>query len=368
MVSGPEAAKKFENRYSRLERLLHRIAFRGWGVQTALAEIEDSLFGKQFKAINITRPVFVTGLPRAGTTLILELIETQPQFVAHTYRDMPFLLVPLLWSRLSQPFQEPNASMERAHGDGVMVNADSTEAFEEVIWRQFWKDHYQADRILLWGDQRDPEFETFFTNHIRKIIALRKPAESSGARYVSKNNLNISRLDLIRRVFPDAVIIVPFRSPQAQAASLLRQHLNFLDMHAADPFARRYMEAIGHYDFGANLRPIAFGDFFAEGRRHDPLTLAFWVEYWAAAYGHILAAKTAGVTLISYEALSAAPERTLKGLAGLLELENPEALTRLAGRIRASAATGAHDKLPDGLVARVDEIHEQLCARALNVD
>ncbi len=29
-------------------------------------------------------------------------------------------------------------------------------------------------------------------------------------------------------------------------------------MHARDPFARRYMEAIGHYDFGANLRPIDF--------------------------------------------------------------------------------------------------------------
>ena len=42
-------------------------------------------------------------------------------------------------------------------------------------------------------------------------------------------------------MFPDCRIIVPLRDPAAHAASLLRQHKNFLTRHAEDTFTRRYM-------------------------------------------------------------------------------------------------------------------------------
>jgi len=32
----------------------------------------------------------------------------------------------------------------------------------------------------------------------------------------------------------------------------------FIDIQREDAFARWYMEAIGHYEFGAGLRPIRF--------------------------------------------------------------------------------------------------------------
>ena len=60
--------------------------------------------------------------------------------------------------------------------------------------------------------------------HFRKLMALRG---SGSARYVSKNNANIARIPLIARLFPDAIILVPFRNPMDHAGSLLRTHLLF---------------------------------------------------------------------------------------------------------------------------------------------
>ena len=60
-------------------------------------------------------------------------------------------------------------------------------------------------------------------------------------RYISKNNGNIARLDLIVALFPAGEILVPLRRPLDQAASLLKQHLNFLKQHSESDFTRRYM-------------------------------------------------------------------------------------------------------------------------------
>ena len=39
---------------------------------------------------------------------------------------------------------------KRAHGDGMLIDFDSPEALEEVLWKTFWRRHYRSDRILPW--------------------------------------------------------------------------------------------------------------------------------------------------------------------------------------------------------------------------
>jgi hypothetical protein len=96
---------------------------------------------------------------------------------------------------------------------------------------------------------RDENFEMFLRNHIRKIIALRAVPNSDGQcrRYVSKNNANIARLELLQVLFPDCRIIVPVRDPSRQIRSLRGQHENFTARHAREPFSLRYMEWLGHF-------------------------------------------------------------------------------------------------------------------------
>jgi hypothetical protein len=353
----------FENRYGLLDRALHRLAFASGSAQRALAELEDRLYRDLLAGIELRDPVLIAGLPRAGTTLLLELCSALPQFASHTYRDMPFLLCPLLWGRFSSRFQQRSPRRERAHGDGMQVSADSPEALEEVLWKLFWPQHYRADRIEPWQTAEDPEFRDFLHRHLKKIVALRCGERAAEGRYVSKNNANLARLAVLPELLPGARIVVPFREPLQHAASLLRQHRRFAELHAADRFARDYMEAVGHCEFGAALRPIDFAGWLAARASKSDQELGFWLEYWTAAYCHALSRAEPGgaLYLLSYDELCARPARELGRLAEWLGIEDAHGLRGGAQRL---AAPRPHplraEDVDAGIAERARALHRDL--------
>lgn len=346
--------------YSATERLLHRIAFNTTTAQLGLADIEDRVFARKLNNYSVERPVFVTGLPRAGTTLLLECLARMPEFAAHCYRDMPFVLTPMLWSQFSSAFHKTGTRRERAHSDGMTIDFDSPEALEEVVWQAFWQKHYRDDRIEPWGKTADREFSLFFRSHLRKIVALRRPTNLHGVRYVSKNNLNIARLPLIRSIFPDATIIIPFRHPLDHAASLLQQHCNFSALHKSDPFAADYMRALGHYDFGVNLRPINF-DNWLQKDGNDANTLTFWLQYWVATYRHLLQ-NNGAAHFLCYETLCSEPAHTLNDLARLLHCRDADKLRSAANDIRAPRPHRIdRSAISATLIDETEALYDQLC-------
>ena len=327
-------SESFENRYSLLDKLMHRIAFKTPGFQTVVSDMEDKIFAKELKGIKARDPVFITSLPRAGTTLVLELCAKLEEFATHRYKDMPFIITPLFWSKFASGFRKKDELRERAHGDGMMVNIESPEAMEEMLWMAFWEEHYKEDRILLWNGDENEEFTIFFRNHMRKLIAARKKDNPSASRYISKNNLNISRIDYLLREYPDSTIILIVRNPLQHAKDLLEQHENFSDMHAEDKFAREYMRGIGHFDFGDNLKPVDFGSWMDERRVTDPFKLDFWLEYWTNAFEHLLAKQgTSGLRFLSYDELSTKPREVLGRLADVIQAKSPDKLVEQSGVI-----------------------------------
>jgi len=84
--------------YSPADRMLHRLAFNTRTAQLGVASVEDQMFRAALEKISSERPVFVTGMPRSGTTLVLECLANLPDFASHTCRDMPFVFIPCLWS------------------------------------------------------------------------------------------------------------------------------------------------------------------------------------------------------------------------------------------------------------------------------
>lgn len=360
----------FESDYSAIDRWVHKLAMHQLETQKLLSMLEDRSFDKANPDIHAGAPVFVTSLPRAGTTLLLELIAQAPDFAAHTYRDMPFLLCPLTWNRASVPFRKKASSRERAHGDGMSVSYDSVEAFEEIVWRAFWPDHFEARRIRPWqASDRDEEdrFVAFLRQHMRKIIALARRRKDTSAphRYVSKNNANIARLAWLARHFPDATVLIPYREPAGHVGSLARQHLNFLDLHAKDPFALRYMETIGHLEFGQARRPIDFGDWLENAADLDPRTPDYWAEYWIVAYEAVLRTAGENAVLCSYDRLCAAPGRNLAALEERLRMA-PNSLTAQTSRFRPPTRYEAlQDAIAPARRRRMQEILAALDARAL---
>jgi hypothetical protein len=351
----------FHVNYTFLDRVIHRIAFLSPAVQLTAADIEKAIFASAYRDVTISRPVFITSLPRAGTTVLLDAVAQLPSVCTHVYRDMPFVLAPIFWARLTGPFRQRAESRERAHADGVLVSEDSAEAFEEVLWRALWPHKYGRERIELWSvDDCTAEALAQLLEHMRKIVALRRPGNAVERRYASKNNANIARLPLLRRMFPDASVVVPIRHPLQHARSLLRQHRNFLALHAQEAFARRYMEDIGHYEFGKLHRPIRFPGLDALIGGRSPLTLDYWLGYWIAAFEHVREHRHV-IIPISYEALCARPQAVFSNLLGHLGIAVDDRSVQAGTANFHLPLERPSDDEPDGeLLRRAERLHQTL--------
>lgn len=303
-----------------------------------LGETEGDFRAARLDARPIDRPVFVAGLARSGTTILLTLLAAAGGVATHRYRDFPFLDIPLLWNWFQDRAARPAPPAERAHGDRIRVTPQSPEAFEEPLWQAFFPDAHHPDRShLLDAGTRAPAFEAYFRRHIRKILYLR-----DGSRYLSKGNYNIARIRYLARVFPDARFVLPVRAPRAHVRSLVRQHARFSAMAAGDPRVGAWMAAAGHYEFGPQRRPLVI----AEG--DGAAIRAGWAEdehlgyarQWAAVYAHVAGlrddpALAGRLAVLRYETLCADPAGTVADLLALTGLEDPQ------GRVAAAAATVA---------------------------
>lgn len=353
----------FKHSYSSLDQFLHRLAFNTLSSQMGLVEFESFLNRKFLNTIDIQKPVFVTALPRAGTTSLLELLVNSGEFVSHAYSDMPFLMLPIVWQKLSKLLKQNERTITTL-GGGLMLSEESPESFEEIIWRHFWPKHYGESRIIPWEKNQSTRFEKYFRDHLQKIVFLRVGERYDGQRYVSNNNLNLARIPYLTRMFTECSVIVPFLDPYQHAALLSKQHQHFSNIHRQDEFAKKYMRDIGRYDFGENLKPIDFNRWLEKSRFQDPFNIHFWLEYWLNSYRYLLAMDFPQVTLMSYEALCIQAERGLRMLADAADMAEPEKLVRQNGRLSLANPYPLNISVDEELRVQVDEVYQQLLARS----
>lgn len=308
--------------YSFADRMLHYFAFSHQVVLRAVSALEDILVPRSL-AVTDAPPIFVTSLARGGTTAILNALCASPTLASHTYRDMPFITAPTLWGHLSGGARRSVSPRKRAHGDGLVIDLDSPEALEEVVWKMHWPKMYRERSITQWTDRHhNSASEVFMHQHQRKIIAARRSHRPIGklqpTRYCSKNNANIARLSYLLRVFPDCQLVVPVRRPERHAASLLNQHKNFIQLHDEDEFTSRYMRDIGHFDFGRDHKYIEFAGFDPE--LYSSLTGDYWLAYWLSAFEEIIKHRTECIFVLQDD-LRSAPQKTIERLYQQLGLD-----------------------------------------------
>lgn len=302
-----------------------------------LGALEEDFCHAQLEALRIEKPVFVAGLARSGTTMMLELLSQADGVATHRYRDFPFLFAPLAWSWLQERLAPGAAApVERPHRDRIEITRESAEAFEEPLWQAFFPAAHDPGRCHVLGPEtRHPRFEAFFAAHLRKILWLR-----GGTRYVSKGNYNVARIGYLARLFPDARFVVPVREPLAHVHSLARQHELFCRYAAQDARVPPYLEAAGHYEFGPQRRPINL-----EAGRVGEIDAAWregghyrgYARQWAQVYAHVHRLRSdpalAGrILVVRYEDACASPQSLLRELLGFC------ALTDCRGRAAAAAA------------------------------
>jgi len=130
------------NNYTFLQKKLHKISLQNNLIKKSLFEIEKILFLNQ-NNINNNNHIFITGLPRSGTTILLNFFYQSNEYASLTYKDMPFVLSPNILSKLVKNNKvDPK---ERIHKDGIKYDQDSPDTFDEVFFLTFTKNSYQEN-------------------------------------------------------------------------------------------------------------------------------------------------------------------------------------------------------------------------------
>ena len=342
--------------YGRLDRLLHRIALGSDAVLEMSFDLERARHGKAAAARELGPPVFVTGLARAGTTILMRLIHAADDFASLRYRDLPFPLAPNGWARISARLKRHVETRERGHGDGLDHDLDSPEAIEEVFWKLHdGKRYCRADGMIPY--QADAETLAAFADY-RGLVCLRYGAR----RYLSKNNANVLRVGSLARNVPGARVVHPFRDPLAQARSLHRQHRQACILASEDPFRGAFMRWLGHHEFGAHQRPFLLPA--GSGPRGDPDTLAYWLATWIGVHTHLLSQPEdvrQTQIFVDYDVLATGDPALLERLGGRLELARPLSPESLR---QPAPAPHRETKLPADLLEEANRIHAALRARA----
>jgi len=310
--------------------LLSILAHRSRGLMRHLGGVESRWLGRKLQSIELNAPVFLTGLARSGTTILLEELARFPGVATHRYRDFPFLMTPVFWNRFTSRFAAKQEPVERPHKDRIRITAESPEAFEEPIWQFFFPEaHSPTSLHRLGADVKNEEFESFFRDHIRKVLLLR-----SGRRYLSKENYNVSRIEYLGRIFPDSRFLIPVRHPVDHVHSLVRQHRLFCDYDRQDRRVRSYLAMAGHYEFGPQRCPIRL-----DGDSGDRAFAAWqkgadyrgYAIQWAAIYRliHQLCSREDGLSrrilVVRYEDFCATPHEVMRRILAHIDLP-PRAL------------------------------------------
>ncbi|MCB1783873.1 MAG: sulfotransferase [Alphaproteobacteria bacterium] len=323
--------------------------------------LESKLLTYDIEDIKIEKPVFISGLARSGSTILVEILASHPDVSSHQYRDYPYLHVHYFWNIVRMFVPSTDKKVERAHKDRLMINAGSPEALEEMLWTSFFKDlHTPEQNAVLSENTQNKDFENFYKDNIRKNLYLRKRK-----RFACKNNYNLTRIKYLKKLFPDARFIIPVRLPEEHIASLVKQNKLFRDAQKDDERSKRYTKRLEHYEFGYDFRPLNTGNpeeiaTIQSLWEKEEYTLAY-AHYWNALHLYIAdilkdPELQGSVKLVRYDDFCNTPAKTIEDITTFCALtpKSEDWIQNWAKDI--SAPTYYKPDFPEDIRAQIKEI------------
>lgn len=242
----------------------------------------------EIRKLEIKKPIYITGLARAGTTIILEMLSKHPDLATHQYKHLLMPYLPNWISKISNKVKLNSKPTERIHKDGIMIMSDSPEAVEEIFWKKYFK-YVQDENTshIINGNVINPKFERFYANHIRKLLITQ-----DRSRYLAKNNYNITRLDYLLRIFPSAKFLLIIRNPVNHIASLIKQTKLFIKMEEDIPLLQDWLKILGHREFGhdricINVNNTELIHKIRKLWSNKKTYVKGWAYYWVSIYDFI---------------------------------------------------------------------------------
>lgn len=254
-----------------------------------LGNLESAMLARKMATQPVDRPVYICGLPRAGTTITLQMLSEHPDVVTHKYADFLMPYMPYVWNQIFPriPVNAMKKPVPRIHRDRIEVTRDSAEMGEEILWEHFFPQVHDERRYsVLDGSVSNPAFERFYVDHLRKLALVR-----GRSRYVSKAILCVLRMQYLRRVFPDARFLLYIRNPFDHVASMIKQDRIWAELEKSDPRQIEIIELTGHHEFGPHQVMANVGHPEALAEIRALFDSGQWARsrarYWAYVYGFV---------------------------------------------------------------------------------
>ena len=219
----------------------------------------------------IAQPVFVTGLPRTGTTALHRLLTADPahQGLELWLAEVPQPRPPLQTWAANPVFQYIQAGCERhhtAHPEFMGMHYMAADQVEEC-----WQLLRQSMRSISWeclahlpgysAWLRGQDWTGAYRRHRRNLQLI---GLGDDRRWVLKNPSHLFALGALLRVYPDALVIQTHRAPGEAIASVCS-----LAAQASAGWSTTFTgEVIGRDQLELWARGLE--DFTAERARHDP--------------------------------------------------------------------------------------------------
>jgi hypothetical protein len=262
-----------------LGRKAARVGLRGALAARLVAEAGWAAH-PEYAGVPIERPIFVTGLPRSGTTALHRLLTADP---AHQGLELWLAEVPQprpprdTWAA-NPVFQRIQAGYARHHVEhpefmGVhYIAADTVEECWQLL-RQTMRSvafeclaHLPTYSSWLVGQDWTGPYRRH--RHVLQLIGL----HDAGRRWVLKNPSHLVALDALLAAYPDALIVQTHREPGAVVGSMCS-----LAAQATEGWSTTFQaEVIGADQL--ELWARALREFAAARARHDPARF-FDVDY-----------------------------------------------------------------------------------------
>ncbi|MHA2049671.1 MAG: sulfotransferase [Promethearchaeota archaeon] len=253
-----------------------------------LDRLETLTLHKDIYDLTVDKPIYITGVARAGTTIILEMLSKHPDLASHRYKHLLIPYIPHWFSQITKVTKFYTKPLERLHKDGIIVTRESPEAVEEIFWQEFFKNsHNEKVSNVIEKNVSNPRFERFYRTHIKKLIY-----NQNTSRYLAKNNYNLTRLEYLLEIIPSSKFLLIIRNPINHVASLIKQSLLFMKMERKRPLLHDWLSILGHHEFGNWQSCINTGntDIIQEIRELWSSKTTFvkgWADYWNSLYKYI---------------------------------------------------------------------------------
>jgi len=226
----------------------------------------------EYADVAIERPIFVTGLPRTGTTALHRLLTADP---AHQGLEVWLTEVPQprppreTWAEnpifLGIQDGYSRHHVERPEFMGLhYMSADQVEECWQLLRQSMRSISYEAlahvPTYSAW--LRDQDWTAPYRRHRRNLQLIGLP--DAGRRWVLKNPSHLFALDALLEVYPDALVIQTHREPRTAIASVCS-----LSAEATRGWSSTFCgEALGRHQLELWARGLE--DFVAARARHDP--------------------------------------------------------------------------------------------------